>query len=115
MLSGGGDIYTMRIQNPWFTYIKNGEKTIEGRPNVGKHATFKPKQHIKIMNKEESLMVEIVGILHYASFSDLFTYEGIENILPGKNEVDGIQVYRQWYSEEKEREFGVIGLRLRLM
>jgi len=37
--------------------------------------------------------------------------EGIENVLPGvKNIEEGVQIYRQFYSEEREKKYGVVAI-----
>ena len=33
--------HNINVQNPWFTYIASGEKTVEGRLNTSKFASLR--------------------------------------------------------------------------
>lgn len=39
--------------------------------------------------------------------------EGLENVLPGVKSIEeGIQVYRRFYDEEKEKKYGVVAIEI---
>jgi ASC-1-like (ASCH) protein len=98
---------------PWFGYLKSGQKTIEGRLKRGKYAKIKPGDRIKVCNKDESDEVEVrvIGIREYPSFQEMLTAEPVEKILPDVSRVeDGLAVYRKFYNEDEEKECGVIAI-----
>ena len=107
--------YEIHISEPGFSYIVSGKKIAEGRPNKSLFAKFKPKDILTIFNKQlqQSFEFEITEILHYDTFKEMLTDLGVDNVLPGITTIeDGINVYRRWYSEDIEREFGVIAIKL---
>jgi ASC-1-like (ASCH) protein len=107
--------YEIHISEPWFSYIVSGKKIAEGRPNKSLFAKFKPKDILTIFNKQlqQRFEFEITEILKYDTFKEMLTDLGIENVLPGISTIDdGIAVYRQWYNEDIEREFGVLAIKI---
>jgi ASC-1-like (ASCH) protein len=106
----------MNVQNPWFNYIKEGHKTIEGRLNKGKFANLKVGDIVVWENAGKKIRTKLTRIEHYKSFSDMIINEGLRNVLPGKKTLnDGINVYRGFYSEAKEAEYGVLAIQVKLV
>jgi len=59
---------------------------------------------------------KIVAVRYYDSFKDMLSNEDINKILPGvKNIETGIEVYRKFYSEEDEKNFGIAAIEIELM
>lgn len=107
---------TMNVQNPWFTYIKQGRKKIEGRLNKGKFAELKVGDIINWENAGETVRTMLTRIGHYKTFADMITHEGLRNVLPDVKDLDaGVAVYRQFYSEAKEAEFGVLAIEVSVL
>lgn len=110
--------YNLHISEPWFTYIKNGQKIAEGRPKKGKFNNYKVGDILTIFNNKlnSNYNVEIIEILKYNTFYEMLKDLGIENVLPGiKTLDDGVNVYRQWYSEDVEKKFHVIAIKIKLL
>jgi ASC-1-like (ASCH) protein len=106
----------INVQNPWFTLIREGRKTIEGRLNKGKFAQLKVGQIVMWENAGQKVKTKLVRIEKYQSFSDMLVNEGLRHTLPGKKTLkDGIDVYRGFYSEEKEIEYGVLAIEVKLL
>lgn len=101
----------INVREPWFSLIKSGKKTVEGRLN---HALFKnisvgDKITWKCGSAQHDSIVSAIN--KYSSFKDMIETEGLANVLPGIATVaDGINIYRQFYSEDKEKMFGVLAL-----
>ena len=98
--------------------IKQGTKTVEGRPNRNTFAQMKTGDKIEFFNKElnESFMAVITGVNHYKTFEEMIRSAGLESVLPGIRNIDeGVQVYMQYYTKEIEQEFGVVGISIRLL
>jgi ASC-1-like (ASCH) protein len=105
--------YTNHRSEPYFTFMKNGQKTIEGRVRKGKYAVIKPGDDLTICNNEEtdSFEAKVIRIACYKDFRELLTKEVIKTVLPEVISVDeGIQVYRKFYTPGQEAEFGVIAI-----
>lgn len=120
-LTNGGnyDNKEIHVNEPWFSLIKNGTKKVEGRLNKGQFAYFKENDIVTWFNidkqtkQKKEVNTKIIKINKYKTFEEMLTIEGLNNVLPDKNIKtieDGINVYRQWYNEEMEKQFGVIAI-----
>lgn len=112
--------YEMRLNEKSFKAIKSGKKTIEVRLfddkrsliNVGDRITF-----FKRPDEVESFEVTIIGLSIFNSFEDLFKAIdkqkfGVEE---GDTLEDQIESMRKFYPIEEEKEFGVVGIHLKLI
>ncbi|KAL6217297.1 hypothetical protein ACLB2K_010514 [Fragaria x ananassa] len=100
--------FELHVQEPFFTQIKDGLKTIEGRYNVGDYSRIGSGALI-LFNK--CLIVEVKEVRSYGSFSDMLKAESLEKVLPGVKTIEeGVQAYRRFYTEETERSNGVIAI-----
>ena len=107
--------HEINVQNPWFDSIKSGKKTVEGRLNKGTFYEFKIGDIIKINNNNDDFKVKIINIDKYESFNDMIIHKGLDNVLPGIETLEeGVAVYRQFYSEDKEKEFKVLAITVKL-
>lgn len=113
--------YFDTLNEPWFSAIRDKKKIAEGRLDKSWVKGLQKMDMIEftrvtpdgdtppeILPKIEVLVTDIK---RYKKFTDLFDDVGLEKVLPGKKSYnEGIAVYRKWYSEEKERELGVVGI-----
>nr|XP_043630512.1 uncharacterized protein LOC122601843 [Erigeron canadensis] len=100
--------FQLHVQEPFFSQLKDGKKTIEGRCAGGNFNRIAPGSLI-LFNK--CLLLQVQGVHHYSSFSDMLATEDLTKVLPGVETVkEGIQVYRKFYSEEKEMSNGVLAI-----
>jgi ASC-1-like (ASCH) protein len=103
---------------PWYTHIKEGRKTIEGRPKRNTFAEMQVGQTVKFFNKQlnESFCAKIIEINEYKTFFDMIKSNGQENVLPGIRNIDeGVSVYMQYYNKEIESQFGVVGIKVQVI
>lgn len=106
------------VNEPWFSMIKLGLKTVEGRLNKGKFKELSVDDIITWSNSDfgnRTIKTVITRKTNYESFLEYLENEGINKCLPGFNLSDGLLVYRKYYSEKLEKEHGVIALELRLI
>jgi len=105
--------YQNHRREPYFTFLKNGQKTIEGRIKKGWYELIKPGDHIIVHNEEETDSVEVLvkDVRTYISIKEMLEQENIKNILPDVETVEqGIGVYQKFYTKEQQKEFGVIAI-----
>lgn len=98
---------------PYFTFLKNGQKTVEGRVREGKYCNIKPGDEIDVFNVEEteSVLVSVKRVACYKSIKDMLTKEGVKKLLPDMETIDqGVEVYRNFYTPEQEKKFGVVAI-----
>ncbi|ESQ49767.1 hypothetical protein EUTSA_v10021391mg [Eutrema salsugineum] len=102
--------FELHVQEPYFTQLKDGMKTVEGRCAVGDYMRICSGAFI-LFNK--CLLLEVQDVRHYTSFSEMLRVEGLSKVLPGVESIEeGVRVYRNFYPKEKERMNGVVAIRV---
>lgn len=100
----------INVQEPYYSFILNGQKTVEGRLNKGKFKDVEVGDEI-VINQESRFKVLAKNI--YPSFREMIEKEGVENVVPDAKSIkDAINAYYKFYSKEDEHEFGVVGIHL---
>lgn len=111
--------YEMKLQPKYYDYILKGTKRIEIRLNDEKRQKIRLGDTIKFFREPElteSFKVRVVGLLRYNSFADLFQDFPIEILADHtmtKKEL--IQVLEEFYPEEEQKKYGVLGIRIELL
>ncbi|KAL8483010.1 hypothetical protein ACS0TY_025894 [Phlomoides rotata] len=100
--------FELHVQEPFFSELSDGVKTIEGRCAVGDYKRIQA-GHILLVNK--CLILQVQDVRQYTSFHEMLESESLARVLPGIASIEeGVQVYRNFYSEEKERSHGVLAI-----
>lgn len=110
----------MRLKTDPFERIKSGRKTVELRLYDDKRRLLKVGDEIEFTNldnAEEKILVSVTALHRFNSFKEL--YESIPLCRHGYDE-DKIKVasYKdmyEYYSEEEQRKYGVIGIEFVLL
>lgn len=101
----------LNIQEPYFSYILSGKKTVEGRLNKGKFFDARVGDVLRINGQAE---FKVVTKNIYPTFREMIEKEGLQNVIPDKNTVDeGVEVYYGFYSVGDEKKYGVVGMRIK--
>jgi ASC-1-like (ASCH) protein len=111
-------IYKNHRLEPWFGYLKSGQKSIEGRLKRGKYAMIQVGDRMEVNNEDESdiVAVEVMGVREYLSFKAMLLSEPIDKVLPGISDInEALSIYRRFYSEDEEKKFGVVAIEIRLL
>lgn len=115
--------HNMKLADEWFNYVKNGEKTIEGRVldkkrkllDVGDFIIFTNNHNKKKMVKTEITLLE--EIIKPTSFKKAINENNFLKLIPSaKNIEDVVKVYDN-ISEYKEgaKEHGIVLIHLKLV
>ena len=108
--------HKMHLKDPYFSYIKDGTKRIELRLFDDKRRRIDLGDLIEFSgSNDKSVQARVVGLLHYDSFVDLCKDFNIA-ILADKaaTKDDLMATLNEFYSPEKQVQFGVIGIRFEL-
>ncbi len=100
---------------PYFTFVKNGLKTIEGRIKKGWYQKISAGDHIIIYNEEETENLEVLvkDVRTYKSCRDMLEHEKLEKVLPDAQSIDdGVKIYERFYTEDQEKEYGVVAIEI---
>ena len=106
----------MNLQPKYFDFIKDGTKRIELRLYDEKRQSIQLGDIIEFAKSEdEKFKAEVIGLLRYDSFADLFEDFDISILADASmTKQELLEVLGEFYSEEKQAEFGVIGIRIKL-
>jgi len=84
-------IHKLKLNDPWFDFVKHGEKIYEGRLNSEKVKTYKVGDLLEFSNYTDSsrniFYKTIKDIHHYHTFRDALNDLGLEKILPNVTSV----------------------------
>lgn len=107
----------MNLQPKYFDFIKDGTKRIELRLYDEKRQSIQLGDIIEFAKSEnEKFKAEVIGLLRYNSFADLFEDFDISILADASmTKQELLEVLGEFYSEEKQAEFGVIGIRIKLI
>lgn len=104
-------IFNIHCEDPWFTYIRQGIKLVEGRKNTHSYKKIKAGDQINFSNGQESFIANVTEIREYDSLEKYFEDVSLEKALPGiKSIEEGLNIYYQWSTEEKIRQYGFLGI-----
>ncbi len=107
----------MSIQPKFFDFIKNGTKRIDLHLYDERYGQVCLGDIIEISKSEnDKIRTEVVGLLRYNSFEDLFEDFDVSIIADAsmtKSEV--LDVMDGFYTKEQQARYGVLGIRLRLL
>ena len=109
--------HEMNLQPKYFDFMKDGTKRIELRLYDEKRSQIELGDVIEFSKSEnDKLKAEVVGLLRYNSFKDLFEDFDISILADAsmtKDELLG--VLSEFYAPEKQSEYGVVGIRLKIL
>jgi len=109
------DIKEINVSEPWFSFIKNKKKRIEGRLNKGTFSQLKKGDIIKFRNKDDSFIAKIRKIVKYKTFEEYLMKEGLKRTLPTVKTInEGVNIYYQYYSKDQEKEYGILAIYIKV-
>lgn len=111
--------HIMKLKSRYFDYMKNGTKRIEIRLNDEKRKLIKVGDTITFLKEPEltdKLNTKVIDLLRYDNFDDMFNDIDI-SLLADKSmsKEELINVLEEFYTKEKQKEYGVLGIRIELL
>lgn len=106
-------LYQMKLLERPFDNIKNGTKTVEFRLYDEKRRKIKIGDKIefsKLPELKEKIVVEVLDLYQEKSFKELF-----EKVLVKSEDIEShMRTIYNIYSENEEKEYGVLGIKIKL-
>ncbi len=111
--------HEMKLQPEYYNFILDGTKRIEIRLFDEKRQNIKLGDTITFFKEpdlNESFDAKVVGLLRYNSFCEMFKDFDI-SILADKSmtKEELIKVLEEFYTKEKQKKYGVLGIRIELI
>jgi ASC-1-like (ASCH) protein len=112
------NMITFTVLQSYFEYITLGKKTIEGRINKGKASKIKPGDIVQFIadTTKDTCLCEVESITIYHNFQSMLEKEGLQNMLPGiENITEGISIYESfsWYKEQVTL-YGALAIKIKI-
>ena len=107
----------MKLQEKYYTYIKEGTKRIELRLFDEKRSSIALGDKISFLNvvTSETIVTNVVGLLRYITFRELFRDFDIDILADKSMEKDEfLDVMNKLYADQDQEENGVLGIRIEL-
>ena len=106
-------LHKMKLKESPFERIKDGSKTVEFRLYDEKRKNIKIGDQIefsKLPELEEKILVDVLDLYRDESFENLF-----RKLIDDEEEIKRkTESMRQFYSSEEEKEYGVVGIKIKL-
>lgn len=107
-------LHQMKLKESPFERIKDETKTIEFRLYDEKRRDIQIGDTIefsKLPELQERIIVEVLDIYKDITFEELF-----KKVFNDENEIEKkTKSMEQYYSHEQEREYGVVGIKIKLL
>ena len=105
----------IHVAEPYYSFIKGRKKLIEGKKCSPTYSHLKEGDLICFYNSDDFLLCTITKLNKYQngnkSLENYLLYEGIENCLPDKNNLeDAMKVYKQWSTNKEIRKYGMMAI-----
>ena len=110
-------IHTMKLTKIPFYQIATGTKVIESRLFDEKRQTINLGDEIEFSENdypEKKLLTRVKGLIRYQTFKDMFTDHDM-SLFGGTEIVTLTEKIHEFYKEEDEKKYGVLGIRIELL
>ena len=108
--------YIMKLNPKYFEYMKNGTKRVEVRLNDEKRRCIQIGDEIIFQKEPEletTIKVKVIGLLRYNTFEELFEDYDIEMMADkSMTKQELLNVLEEFYTPEKQKQYGVVGIRI---
>jgi len=106
--------FNIHCEDPWFSFIRQGIKTVEGRKGTHLYKNIQSGDQIHFTNGTESFKAEVSEVRRYDSLEQYFEDATLERALPGvKSLEEGLAIYHQWCTKEQIERYGFLGISLK--
>lgn len=105
----------MHVSEQWFSHIRDGRKTVEGRKNspTWAYLASAPPQTLDITNGTEHITRRVRAVRKYPSLREYLLGEGLARTLPGVHDLAAAEaVYLAYFDAGELARYGVLAIEL---
>lgn len=110
-------MHKLKVKEKYYNLLKSGKKTIELRLFDDKRKNIKIGDYIEFSNISDindTFNAQVINLYRADSFAELC--QNIDCLKAGfSNNNELITVLEEFYSQERQKEFGVIGIEIKLI
>lgn len=101
---------------PWFSFIREGVKPVEGRKNSPKFQKIKIGDFIDFSNGKENFLTLVTEIRVYSSLEEYLEDVTLPKALPNVASLsEAIKIYHQWSTPKEIKTYGFLGIFIKLI
>lgn len=104
-------VFNIHCDDPWFSFIREGLKPVEGRKKTHSYKKIKVGDQINFSNGKENFLAKVTDIREYATLEQYLEDVTLEKALPGiKTMEEALNIYHEWTPAEKIQQYGFLGI-----
>lgn len=104
-------VFKMICFDPWFSFIKDGIKSVEGRKNSPTYSSLEVGDLIEFINGDEHFTARVVELRTYATLEEYLLDVTYQKAVPGVTSLEeAINIYLQWSAQEEIERYGFLGI-----
>lgn len=104
-------IFSMYCDEPWFSYLRDEIKPVEGRINKPQYQKIREGDYIDFISEGDQFRVQVTEIRKYPNVMDYLTDVTLEKALPGVSSLgEGERIYFQWNTPEEIERWGFLAI-----
>ena len=111
--------HEMKLKQRYFDFMLNGTKRIEIRLYDEKRQKINIGDTIIFHNDDnlnQSFSAKVIGLLRYYNFADMLNDIDISLLADKSFTKEGlISVLEEFYTKEKQNEYGILGIRIKIL
>lgn len=110
-------MHQMNVKEKYYHLLKSGSKTIELRLFDDKRQNIKVGDYIEFSNSsdaDDQFISQVIALHRAGSFAELCQKIDCKKAGFSSNH-ELIEVLKEFYSQERQKEFGVVGIEIKLI
>lgn len=101
----------LHCEDPWFSLIERGTKTVEGRKNLAKFKSYKPNDVLIFQLRDRQFTTKIIALRRYKTLEAYLKEETLARTLSGIRSIeDGVKIYHRWSTVEQINDVGFLAI-----
>lgn len=110
-IDASAPMFHLICDEPWFSYIRQGVKPVEGRKNSPKYQKIRAGDFIEFSNGKEHFLTVVTEVRAYTSLEDYLEDVTLQKALPNVTSLEeAIKIYHQWSTPDEIRTHGFLGI-----
>lgn len=103
--------HNIHCDDPWFSFIRQGIKPVEGRKKTHTYNKINVGDQINFTNGTDHFIADVTEIRAYESIEHYLEDVSLEIALPGiKTMEEALNIYYEWTTKEKINQYGFLGI-----